>query len=234
MTGRGPGELAEAAVHEEAIRALVADDDLVSRTMVAALLLKWGYTVTQASDGDEVVKHLSSTSAQPALLLLDWEMPGITGPKLCARIRREYPDLPVYIILLTARSERRDIVAGLESGADDYITKPYDNDELRSRVGVGARVLNLELRLKKKVVEVERALAEVKTLSGLLPMCSRCKRVRDDEGYWQEVEGYLQTHTEASFSHGLCPTCVRELYPEHAERILEQNRDRDAKCAEER
>jgi two-component system, cell cycle response regulator len=124
-------------------RILIAEDDPVSRRMLEAFLKKWGYQVVTAVDGLDAVRILESDQA-PALAILDWMMPGLEGPEVCQRIRA-YPDRPyVYILLLTARSQRDDLLRGLESGADDYLTKPFDAQELRARLRVGQRILDLQ------------------------------------------------------------------------------------------
>ena len=117
-------------------------------------------------------------------------------------------------MLLTALESREDIVAGLDAGADDYIVKPCDPDELRARVQVGVRVLSLQERLAERVAALEDALSKVKRLQGLLPICSYCKRIRGDDQYWQQVDAYLAEHTEAQFSHGICPPCYEKVQQE--------------------
>ena len=120
--------------------------------------------------------------------------------ELCRRIRAATLRSPVYVILLTARSSRQDLVVGLEAGADDYLTKPFDPDELRARIHVGQRTLGL--------------MANIKRLTGLLPICSYCKRIRSDHDYWEQVESYITEHTDALFSHGICPSCLAKAMEE--------------------
>ncbi len=122
---------------------LIADDDPVSRHMLHAFLVNWGYEVVAVIDGVDALQILEKEDAPP-LALLDWMMPGIAGPQICARVR-EHPDQPyVYILLLTARSQKDDLLRGLEAGADDYLTKPFDAQELRARLRVGQRILDLQ------------------------------------------------------------------------------------------
>lgn len=124
-------------------RILIAEDDPVSRRMLEAFLQKWGYQVVAAADGLDALRILESEDA-PELAVLDWMMPGLEGPEVCRRVRA-HPDRPyVYILLLTARSQKDDLLRGLESGADDYLTKPFDAPELRARLHVGQRILNLQ------------------------------------------------------------------------------------------
>ena len=127
-------------------RILIADDDAISRHMLQFFLVKWGYEVTAAADGLEALRILESREA-PSLALLDWMMPGMEGPAVCKRVR-ENPELPyMYILLLTARNQKADILRGLDSGADDYLTKPFNAQELRARLHVGQRILNLQENL---------------------------------------------------------------------------------------
>src|SRR5262249_50121163 len=143
----------------------------------------------------------------PRLVVLDWMMPEMDGPEVCRLARERLREAPPYMILLTARESSRDTVTGLQSGADDYVCKPFDPDELRARVQVGCRVLDLQRSLAERVRELEAALAQVRQLRGLLPICCYCKKIRDDQNYWQQVEKYIGDHSEVRFSHGICPEC---------------------------
>ena len=127
-------------------RVLIAEDDPVSRRVLQAFLAKWGFDVVSAVDGTEAARILAANDA-PRLAILDWMMPGIEGPQLCHRVR-ERTDRPyTYILLLTARTQKEDVFEGLESGADDYLTKPFDSQELRARLHVGQRILDLQSSL---------------------------------------------------------------------------------------
>jgi phosphoserine phosphatase RsbU/P len=146
---------------------------------------------------------------------MDWMMPGVDGLELCRRVRAIDARLPTYLMLLTSRSSREDIVAGLQAGADDYVVKPFDEAELQARLQVGVRVVQLQVSRADRVRDLEDALARVKQLQGLLPICSYCKKIRDDRNYWQQVEQYVTDRTEARFTHGICPTCYeRHVKPE--------------------
>lgn len=127
-------------------RILVAEDDPISRRMLQAFLLKWGYEAELAADGLEALAKLERDDA-PQLAILDWMMPGLEGPEVCRRIR-QLPGRPyTYILLLTARGQKDDLLRGLESGVDDYLTKPFDSQELRARLRVGERILELQKNL---------------------------------------------------------------------------------------
>jgi len=175
------------------VRILIADDDRASTVMLGRTLERWDFQVVVAYDGAAAWEHISGDQP-PALAIVDWMMPGIDGIELCRRIRAASLPSPVYVILLTARNTRQDLVAGLEAGADDYLTKPFDPDELRARIHVGQRTLAL--------------MASLRQLTGLLPICSYCKRIRSDHDYWEQVENYISEHTDAQFSHGICPDCL--------------------------
>jgi CheY-like chemotaxis protein len=189
---------------------LIAEDDPVSRRTLEATLQKWGHCVRVSPDGAAAWETLSADDAPP-LAILDWMMPGIDGLDLCRRIRQTARLSGTYVILLTARGDKRDIVAGLESGADDYLIKPFDRDELRARVNVGLRILALQQSLADRIRDLELTLRRVRQLQGLLPMCCYCKRIRDDGNYWQQVELYLAAHAGAQFSHGICPSCYETV-----------------------
>ncbi len=188
------------------LQVLVADDEPVSRTVVGAMLKKNGYAVSFAPDGAEAWDVLNGPNP-PSLALLDWEMPGLQGPEIVERIRNKQDQTPTYVILLTSRDSLADIVSGLRAGADDYVTKPANEDELIARVNVGARVVRLQLALADRVRSLEEALANVKTLQTLLPMCAYCKSVRNDQNYWEKVETYFTQHSGVSFTHSYCPSC---------------------------
>jgi DNA-binding response OmpR family regulator len=196
------------------MKILVAEDQVVSRHILAANLRKWGYDVMAVEDGTRAWEVLQSQEA-PQLVILDWLMPGMDGIEICRQIRKRPEARPIYLILLTARRGQEDKIHGLQAGADDYITKPFNGEELRARVQVGIRVLELQGALAQRVRELEEALASVKTLQGLLPICSYCKKIRNDRNYWQQVEGYISDHSDAQFSHGICPECyTRFVQPE--------------------
>jgi phosphoserine phosphatase RsbU/P len=195
------------------MHALIADDDRIAREILARNLRQWGFEVVSAADGGKAWAYLE-TASTPTLAIVDWMMPELDGPSICSRMRAERPTANVYLMLLTSLESRSDIVAGLNAGADDYIVKPFDPEELRARVNVGVRILTLQERLSQRVAELQQALNNVKTLHGLLPICSYCKRIRGDDQYWQQVEKYIGDHSDAQFSHGICPSCYTEVEKE--------------------
>jgi len=192
---------------------LIAEDDPVTGEILARTLQRWQYNTMLVVDGAQAWDRLR-TAIDPMLAILDWMMPGMDGPDVCRRVRQELPLANRYLLLVTAREGRGDMVAGLDAGADDYIIKPFDPEELRARVAVGVRVLGLQQKLGERVAELQVALLNVKKLHGLLPICSYCKRIRGDDQYWQQVEGYIAEHSEAQFSHGICPACYATVSAE--------------------
>ena len=121
--------------------------------------------------------------------------------------------------MLTAKGRKEDIVEGLTAGADDYIIKPFDRSELKARINAGERILRLQAELGARVKELELALANVKLLQGLLPICCYCKRIRNDQNYWQQVDTYIADHSEAQFTHGICPECRDKIVKPELERL---------------
>jgi DNA-binding response OmpR family regulator len=194
------------------MRILIAEDDPTSRRLLEATLARDGYDVVSAADGDEAWDRLRAQDA-PRLAILDWMMPGTDGIEICRRLRQEPRASYVYVLLVTTKTRTEDIIHGLDAGADDYLTKPYDPQELRCRIQSGVRLLRLEEALADKVRELQEALSHVKQLQGLLPICMFCKKIRDDSDTWHKLETYIERNSDAMFSHSLCGDCRREHYP---------------------
>ncbi len=192
---------------------LIAEDDLVSRTVLTRMLQKWGHEVAVTLDGQEAWEALQRDDA-PKLAILDWMMPEMDGLEVCRRVRSLARPEPPYLILLTAKDQIGDIVEGLDSGANDYLIKPYDWRELKSRVGVGQRIIDLQHELAERVRELQYAMARIHELQELIPICSYCKKVRDDRNYWHQVESYVSARTGVQFSHSVCPSCYPKVIAE--------------------
>jgi len=202
------------------MRILIAEDDPVSRRILQAKLVKWGYETVVASDGNEAWQILESADA-PQLAILNWMMPGMEGVEVCRKLRQKAMKTYSYIIILTALDREEDIVIGMEAGADDYLTKPFRANELRARIRAGRRILDMQNELlsagearESLIIELRNALARIRTLSGMLPICASCKKIRDDKGYWNQLEAYISEHADVFFSHGLCPDCTMKAYAE--------------------
>ncbi len=131
------------------MKILIAEDDLTSRTMLQAILSKWGHEVVATANGEDAWALFQETDA-PQLAMLDWMMPGMDGPTLCRKLREQERKHTLYLILLTSKDEQENIVTGFEAGADDYIAKPYDIEELRVRINAGIRIITLQAELREK------------------------------------------------------------------------------------
>jgi CheY-like chemotaxis protein len=188
------------------LRILFSDDDRLSRTLIARHLEELGHAVTAVASAYEALRLLD-TGAHP-LLISDWVMPELSGLELVRRVRaRELQRVAegqgrryTYLILLTARSDRQSFLDGMEAGADDFLTKPFDQDQLFARLRVAERIMGMHEELRR--------------LSGLLPICSFCKRIREGDApapgsppEWVPIESYVSHRSGASFSHSICPEC---------------------------
>lgn len=193
------------------MKILIAEDEKISRRLLEGTLTKAGYDVVGVEDGTKALESIQKEV--PDMLITDWMMPELDGVELCRRIRALNLSSYVYIIILTALTEKEKIIEGLDAGADDYVTKPFERAELLARVKAGERVIQLEKSLRQRNTELSEALAQVKQLKGLLPICMFCKKIRNDENYWQKVEEYLTEHAEVDFSHSICPECLERNYP---------------------
>jgi sigma-B regulation protein RsbU (phosphoserine phosphatase) len=195
------------------MRILVAEDDAVTRRILEVTLRGLGWDVVTASDGNAAWKLFETLKGDdaPDLAVMDWMMPGLEGIEICRRLRATPGFELVYVILLTSRGNKEDLAAGLAAGANDYITKPFDPVELEARVRVGERMVKLQTSLAARVTELEEALAHVSKLQGLLPICSYCKKVRNETNYWEQVDSYLSSHTGVKLTHGICPDCLETM-----------------------
>ncbi|HXG55755.1 MAG TPA: response regulator transcription factor [Vicinamibacterales bacterium] len=195
------------------MRVLLADDDAALRHGLSVQLARWGYTPIVCEDGT-AARAVLTGEAPPPLAILDRSMPGADGVTLCREIRATEALRTMYVVLLTAHDTNDEMVAGLDGGADEYITKPFDWGVLRARIATGARIAALQQNLAQRVTELQDALTTVKQLSGLLPICSYCKSIRRDGDYWQQLEAYISEHSEVDFSHGVCPACFEQAKKE--------------------
>jgi len=183
-------------------RILVVDDS----TMYASFLcniLESDYHCEMALDGITGIKK--ACEHPPDLILLDIVMPEMDGYKVCKILKKNLSTGDIPIIFMTSMDAPEDEAKGLELGAVDYITKPYRMPIVRARI-------ENHLKTQRLLVELRSALHEVETLKGLLPICSHCKKIRDEDGSWHELEEYISRTSELTFSHGICPQCRKELY----------------------
>jgi CheY-like chemotaxis protein len=211
------------------MKILVVDDDQVSRQLFKKILEKAGYNhIETCASGEEALALINNSP--PDVVLLDIMMPGIDGYEVCRRIRADETTRLLPVVMVTGGPEDADevIKKSYTAGATDYITKPIRSLEFTVRIRSALTIkqaydrMNAELNKRRQlekereqvILELKEALVQVKTLGGMLPMCASCKKIRDDKGYWTQVEAYIQDHSEAQFSHGICPECAKKLYPE--------------------
>ncbi|MEI7945415.1 MAG: response regulator [bacterium] len=209
---------------DQIIKILVVDDDIDVARGTAHLLEKASYVIATAPNG--VVALDTLATFQPQLVLTDRDMPAMDGIELCRRIKGNPALADVLVVIVSATyTESEHQSDGLDAGADGYIARPIANRELVARVEAFVRILRLKHILREKNDELRDAMANVKVLSGLLPICSGCKQIRDDKRYWRQVESYIMDHSEASFTHGICPKCMKKLNANMEIHELQMNPD---------
>ena len=181
---------------------LVVDDQPANLKVLLSFLQEHDYRVYMVDSGRRALDILPKI--QPDLVLLDVMMPEMNGFEICRRIKADKDLAALPIIFMTALDSVGDKVTGFSAGAVDYITKPFQQAEVLARIST-------HITLRKRERELEEALEEIKTLNGILPICSYCKQIRNDAGYWQQVEEYISEHSQAMFSHGVCPVCYKKV-----------------------
>lgn len=196
-------------------RVMIVEDDFLVSEMVENMLLQAGFEVVHKAPGAEKICALIADH-KPDVIIMDIEMPGMNGIQAIARI---FASCPTPVVILTAYETSRLVEQASEAGAGAYLVKPPNIHELKRSISIAVARFRDMLKLKQLNQELHRrnqqlqeALAEVKTLKGLLPICASCKKVRDDDGYWQQVEVYIATHTDVIFAHSLCPKCAKKYY----------------------
>lgn len=191
---------------------LVVDDTPDNLRVLNAILTQAGYEPRLLPSGKMALESLQIE--QPDIILLDICMPEMDGFEVCEEIKKnpELCDIPV--IFISALSDTEDKVKAFRRGGVDYITKPFKEEEVLARIHTHIHLFRVQKELVQKNIELQEALDTVKTLKGLLPICSNCKKIRDDDGYWNQIESYIGEHSEAEFSHSICPDCAQELYPD--------------------
>jgi len=199
------------------MKILIAEDDPVSCRLLEFTLVEWGHEVLVARDGPgawDVLRRADS----PPLAIVDITMPEMDGYEICRKVRELSVVIPPYLILSSAMTTEADVVRGIKAGANDYLTRPFHEEELKARVEVGIQMLELQ-RVAGRVKELEEDLSQIKQLQGLLPICSYCNKVHDDQNYWQKVDTYLSDRVDVQFSHGVCPDCLKRM----TSRVREQS-----------
>jgi two-component system response regulator VanR len=236
---------------------LIVEDSVTQAQKLQFILEEEHFAVHVVENGKKAFEYMETEI--PTIIISDVLMPEMNGFELCAQVKKDSRFKNIPVILLTTLSDPQDIIKGLENGADNFITKPYERDYLLSRIeyilsnqklrqDVRRRTSEMGLEIFfsgrkyfitsekmqivdlllstyeaviQKNIELERLNKELKTandniriLKGLIPICANCKKVRNDDGFWEQVEVYIREHSEADFSHSICPTCLEELYPD--------------------
>ncbi|MEN3331862.1 MAG: hypothetical protein V7641_1227 [Blastocatellia bacterium] len=173
------------------MKVMIAEDDPVSRRILEKFLANLGYSATVCLDGKQAWETYQQGDYR--LIISDWMMPEIDGLELVRRVREVKRSAYCYFILLTAKTGKTNFLAAMDAGVDDYLTKPLNGDEIKVRLRVAERILALR--------------SDIQILRGTLPICAWCKHIRDDDRLWHSVEKYISTHTDADFSHSICPAC---------------------------
>lgn len=205
---------------------LIVDDIPDNLQLLTKMLSSNGYIVRAVKSGEAAITSIQKKP--PDLILMDIIMPGLNGFDVCRKIKamKQFKNIP--IIFLTALNDVKQKVLAFQSGGVDYITKPFSSEEVLTRIHTHLQLfrLNNELieknkdlskrnrKMKQKQQELKQALDNIKKLQGLIPICAKCKKIRDDEGFWDQVEVYISKHSDVKFSHGICPDCARLLYPD--------------------
>lgn len=206
---------------------LIVDDSQDEQELLSIRLRAAGYGSLIVADSAEAafeildLEHAGQRTGEVDLILMDIIMPGVGGLDACRRIKATERLRDIPIIVITVMTDEKDLLAAFAAGAMDYIRKPVNPAELVARVS-SALTLKEERNARKareqellmRTEELERALREVKVLRGLIPICSKCRKVRTTTGGWKQLEEYIQDHSEAEFSHGICQVCMKEVYPD--------------------
>ena len=195
------------------ILVLVVDDEPDLLFATVRILKKEGYEVFGVETGSECLEK--TAEKHPDLILLDVQLPDILGTEVCLRLRNNPDHLKKYIMMMSGKMTSTDDQAdGLDAGADGYIARPVSNRELVSRVAAMVRLIRAERKCDSYIYELEQAMKKIKVLSGIVPICMHCKQIRDDKGYWNELETFISQHSDAQFTHGICEACLEKYYPE--------------------
>ncbi|WP_028579961.1 response regulator [Desulfogranum japonicum] len=192
---------------------LLLVDDSPSNLHVLSEALGTHYDIRIASNGSSALQFVHE-QVKPDMILLDVMMPEMDGYEVTRRLKSSPYTNDIPIIFITAKNSTEDEEYGLSLGALDYISKPFDLVIVQARVRNLLQLKRQQDELVRQKKQLEKALREIKVLQGFLPICSHCKQIRDDQGYWNNLEAYISRHSEARFTHTLCPQCADKLYPE--------------------
>jgi len=204
--------------HPKNHRILVADDAPTNRELLRSILETEGYQVVTAENGAQALD--AALQNPPDLVLLDINMPKMNGYAVCQNLKANPQTAEIPVLFISAMDDTPQKLDAFAAGGVDFIPNPLGVAEVTARVNIHLRIRQMQLDLEEKNRQLEKknrqltsALASIKTLQGLIPICAKCKKIRDDDGFWQQVEIYVGKHSDAEFSHGICPDCMAELYP---------------------
>ena len=207
------------------IAVLYVEDEPITRSAVARMLKRRVETLYEAENGKEGLELFKRN--RPNIVISDIRMPVLDGIEMSKEIK--LLDKNSKIILTTAHSDASILLDSIEVGVDKYILKPLDMNVLYAAMDQCAETVMLERQIQQQnrekdelIAKLQEALENVKKLSGLIPICSNCKKIRNDEGYWRQIEGYISEHSEARFSHGICPDCAKKIYSEFLKDVPEE------------
>ena len=204
---------------------LIVDDSPDQHLLLRSILTKAGHADVLAVDSAHAAFATLNLDGEHSptkidLILMDVLMPEVDGVSACKQIKQKEHLRDIPVIMVTAKNDLSNLKEAFSAGAMDYINKPVNSIELLARVASALTLKNemdcrkeREVELRRSNDELQRALKEVKVLRGLIPICASCKKIRNDGGFWQQLEEYLGEHSEAEFSHGLCQPCIKKLYP---------------------
>ena len=203
----------------EKARILVVEDESVIAMDIERNLQSLGYdVVAKVVSGEQAIVKMEADNIDLVLMdiMLGTEMDGIEAAE---QIRSRFK---VPVVFLTAFADDKILARAKIAGPHGYIVKPFDQTDLKIAVVIALHTAKVEAEREQLIAELQEALSKVKALSGLLPICASCKKIRNDKGYWQAVEGYISEHSEAEFTHGICPDCIKKLYPDIYEKHREE------------
>ena len=207
------------------IAVLYVEDEPITRSAVARMLKRRVEILYEAENGKEGLELFKQH--RPNIVISDIRMPVLDGIEMSKEIK--LLDKNSKIILTTAHSDASILLDSIEVGVDKYLLKPLDMEVLYSALDQCAETVTLERKIQQQyrekdelIARLQEALDNVKKLSGLIPICSNCKKIRNDEGYWKQIEGYISEHSEARFSHGICPDCAKKIYSEFLKDVPEE------------
>lgn len=192
---------------------LLVVDDTITNIELAGEILEADYELLVATDGQQAVELAQAES--PDLILMDVMMPIMNGLDACRRLKADPSTERIPVLFLTALTDTEALIEGFRAGGVDYVGKPFHPDELQARVATHVALKQARDREQALIKELETALAQVRQLSGMLPICASCKKIRDDKGYWNQIEVYISEHSEADFTHGICPDCAKAFYGDY-------------------